>query len=176
MIDLLLLVLMLYAASGLALSLAIHVVSFTGLRLGDDALFSALFAGVFPMLLMVILIAWHREAAGELRNDDYWELVLAGCPRWLRYAPSGSAAYCVALAAIANVLPESGPAVTARGVSAVLMVFYVTGLAVATAAWCRRRRVGLWSRCPNGHGVIPAGEPCPACAADVSARQIPKAG
>ena len=49
--------LMAYAACGLVVSLAVHLLSLVGLRVGGNALFFGLHAGIVPLWLAVVLIA-----------------------------------------------------------------------------------------------------------------------
>jgi hypothetical protein len=70
--------LLVYAASGLTLSLAVHVISLAGLQpFGGQSLFHAMNFGVFPLFLLAILIS-------ATLNEGRW-FDLSECPTWIRY-------------------------------------------------------------------------------------------
>jgi len=144
MTGLLLLFMMFYAACGLVLSFVAHVASFTTFQIGENAL--ALFWGVFPAFLSVILIdrteRKKKKGSASREEIDDWELVLAGCPLLLRYMFWACFAYTFVLGIAIFVLDElnlAWRAASTCGAFALCMVFYAMGLAVFTAAYLRRR-------------------------------------
>lgn len=141
MIRLSLLFLMIYTACGLALSLAANVVSFTTIPLGDHFLFPALFWGIFPAFLSVILIgrSERNKVTTDERDVDYWGLLLAGCPAALKYAFWACFAYSWVLGILLAVWRPHEPHMVWRGVSAFGMTFYAMGVAVSTGAYFRAR-------------------------------------
>src|SRR5262245_28520959 len=93
----LLLPLMAYAAVGLALSLAAHLLAYADIQLGGTGLFFALHAGIFPLWFAAILMAgrmtggvkWNvrwggaRRRAGtgdNRRSREVWNAIMAECP------------------------------------------------------------------------------------------------
>ncbi len=143
MTSLLLLLLMLYAACGLVLSLIVQVVSFTGVELGGNVLLGGLFFGIFPSFLSVILIG-RSERQRKMRHAadsdvDYWGLVLDGCPAPIRYVFWACFFYAWATGMVLAFLePRNQGNLMWRGGSAFEMAFYALGLAVALAAYRRR--------------------------------------
>jgi hypothetical protein len=94
MTEILLLPLMVYAACGLCLSLAVHILSFFGIQLGGNALFMALHIGIFPLWIPVVLIA--QKMFGGAQRKDFWKIALSGCPPWMRYMTYGFFIYAIA--------------------------------------------------------------------------------
>jgi hypothetical protein len=141
--GLLLLLMMLSAACGLLLSFAAQVVSFTSVQLGDFGLFPALWWGIFPTFAAVIFIGIlekKRKMPGRSDDEiDHWELVLAGCPRFMKWMFWACFAYAWVIGMVLAVLNTHDPSTIWRGSSAFWMMFYAMGLAVFAAAWLRRR-------------------------------------
>jgi hypothetical protein len=144
--NILLLPLMAYAAAGLALSLMVHLLSYADLQLGGNSLFVALHVGIFPLWIPVVLIAMRMSGGGYSR--DFWKVILAECPAWMRYMIRGFLAYAVVnfilcAALLAFVYPKGGPHGSAppgllwRMFSGHWMVFYGGGLLMLRAAWLR---------------------------------------
>ena len=137
MIRFLLLFVMLCAACGLVLSLAVNAASFAGFAIGEGILFKALLWGIFPTFLTVILIGRSkRNKRPDVpdREIDHWELVLAGSPVALRYLFWGCFAYAFVLGIVFSIEPTQQPHLVARGTSAFFMMFYTLGLAATMAA------------------------------------------
>lgn len=146
MTGLLLLLMMLFAACGLLLSFAAQVVSFTGVQLGDNALFPALWSGIFPTFAAVIFIGIlekNRKMPGRSDDEiDHWELVLAGCPTFIKWIFWACFAYAWVIGMVLAVLNTHDPNMIWRGSSVFGMMFYAMGLAVFTAARLRLRASG----------------------------------
>lgn len=143
MTSLLLLLAMLYAASGLALSTIVNAASFAGVQVGGNALFSVLTWGVFPAFLSVILID-ISEKKGKLRSSageeiDHWERVFAGCPSLMKYIFWVCFVYAWAIGIVFSILQTHEQNMVWRGASAFWMAFYAMGLAAVTGAYLRRR-------------------------------------
>ena len=161
MTQILLLPLMAYAACGLVLSLAVHLLALAGVQVGGNALFFGLHAGIFPLWLAVVLIAMKLTNGMRLTGMrlDYWKVVFSGCPAWMRYMTYGFFIYALVNFAIFFYVAPVGkqiggvpPASVWRGFSGHWMVFYAAGLAILTTAY-RRGISNLEQRCPNGHSV-----------------------
>jgi hypothetical protein len=60
---------MAYAAAGLALSLAVHLVSYADVRLGGNGLMVALHVGIFPLWIPVVLIAMKMSSGGRSQDS-----------------------------------------------------------------------------------------------------------
>jgi len=161
--------LMLYAACGLALSLAVHILSFFGIQLGGEKLFFALHIGIFPLWLPVVLIA--QKMSGNMRSWDFWKTALSGCPTWMKYMTYGFFIYAFINFAIFFMLtighpqPKGGGAPSAEvfhGFSGHWMAFYSAGLAVLTSAYYRGLD-NLQPRCRYGHEIGWNDKFCPEC-------------
>src|SRR5438552_1845715 len=83
MMQMLLPPLMVYAACGLALSFAVHILSFFGIAVGGESLFFGLHVGIFPLWLPVVLIAMRMTNGAQ--RKDFWKVALSGCPPWMKY-------------------------------------------------------------------------------------------
>jgi hypothetical protein len=155
--NLLLVPLMVYAACGLALSLAVHILSIFGLQPGGNALFFALHVGIFPLWLPVVLIS--MKLTGGAKRNDFWKVALSGCPAWLKYMTYGFFAYAILnfvffiVTGPAGKPPGGVPSSAVwHGFSGHWMAFYSAGLAVVASAY--KRGIGnLAQKCPNGHVV-----------------------
>jgi hypothetical protein len=175
-IQISLLALMVYAAAGLILSLAVHLLSFAGIQLGGDTLFFALHVGIFPLWIPVVLISM-KLAGGMPRQSSWgtgnswssWKVMLSGCPPWMQYMTYGFFIYAIVNFAIFIFLAPSGkqiggspPAVVWHGFSGHWMAFYSAGLATITTAY-RRGLANLTPKCPNGHSISYGDKFCPVC-------------
>jgi hypothetical protein len=180
--KILLLPLMAYAALGLALSLAAHLLAYAGIQLGGQELFFALHVGIFPLWIPVVLLAGRMSGGrsgstmwwGYRRSWEFWNTMLADCPAWMRYMAFGFLAYAMVNFILFMVLsvslpPSAGhrggpPSLVWRGFSGHWMAFYSMGLAIVTAAY-RRGLSNLERRCANGHVVAYGDRFCPTCGA-----------
>jgi hypothetical protein len=174
--DVLLILLIVYAACGLVLSLTVHILSFFGIALGGTTLFVALHIGIFPLWIPVVFIG-QKVAGGGMRRGDFWKAALSGCPPWMKYMTYGFFAYAVANFVVfmfyAPVGQKTGANVLAtvvHGFSGHWMAFYSAGLAILTTAY-RRGLSNLARKCPFGHDVSWGDRFCPTCGAAIAARQ-----
>jgi hypothetical protein len=180
--KILLLPLMVYAALGLVLSLAAHVLAYAGIQLGGIGLFTALHVGIFPLWIPVVLIA--GKMTGGMRSGgmwgfrstrEFWNATLADSPVWMKYMTFGFLAYAFVnfilfMALMVVFHPNTGqhgaqpPALVWRGFSGHWMAFYSGGLAILTAAY-RRGLSNLQRCCVNGHPVAYGDRFCSTCGA-----------
>jgi hypothetical protein len=175
MTQLLLLPLMVYAACGLVLSLAAHILSLFGVEFGTT-LFFALHVGIFPLWIPVVFLSM-KMASGTSRKD-FWKAALSGCPPWMRYMTRGFFIYAIVNFAIFFFLTVGHPsarqasgspsAVELHGFSGHWMAFYSAGLAILTTAY-RRGLSNLQRHCPFGHDVGWSDKFCPTCGASIPA-------
>jgi hypothetical protein len=177
----LLLPLMAYAALGLVLSLAVHVLALTGLQPGGNAVFVGLHVGIFPLWLPVILIARKLAGPKQLTRLADWNAVLSDCPAWMRYMTYAFFVYAIVnfvvfmfivifIAPPGPMQPGAGPpAPVWRGFSGHWMAFYSAGLAVVATAY-RRGLSNLARKCPNGHVVGLGDRFCATCGVPIDGR------
>jgi hypothetical protein len=180
MINAVLLLLMAYAAVGLVLSLAVHLLSFAGLQPGMGAMYGS-FSGavvlgfyangrlsailntaIFPLWVAVMLISY--KMSGGARGKDFWRVVWSGCPPWMKYMTYGFFIYSIAYFVLTFVLTIIIVPVNKElaGSPPHLMLFYAAGLAILTSAY-RRGLSNLERRCANGHVVADDDRFCPTC-------------
>lgn len=175
MMQILLLLLIVYAACGLIVSLVAHILSLLGIQLIGDQLFWALHVGIFPLWIPVVFITRKMMGSGVQRKD-VWRMALSGCPAWMKYMTYGFFIYAFVNFVIFTAgsalhpLPEQSGANALRGFSGHWMVFYSAGLAVLTTAY-RRGLSNLERRCPFGHEVGWSDRFCPTCGASIAAAQ-----
>jgi len=180
MTQVLLLPLMAYAACGLILSLAVHLLSLFGLQVDGNALFFGLHVGIFPLWLAVVLIAikltngMRLIGMTDMTGIRYWKVVFSGCPAWMRYMTYGFMIYAlvnfvsfIIVAPTGKQIGGDPPAAVWRGFSGHWMVFYAVGLAILTTAY-RRGLSNLGQRCPNGHSIGFDDKFCPTCGAPIT--------
>lgn len=183
--KILLLPLIVYAAAGLALSMAAHLLAYAGIQLGGNGLFIALHVGIFPLWIPVVLLVgrmtggmrWGRGGTwGYRRSWDFWNAMLTDSPVWMRYMTFGFLAYAMVNFILFMVLsvflhPSAGQhggepsALVWRGFSGHWMAFYSAGLAIVTAAYRRGSLSNLQRRCVNGHPVTYDDRFCSTCGA-----------
>jgi hypothetical protein len=170
------LLLMVYAAAGLILSLAVHLLSFAGIQPGGNAMFFALHVGIFPLWLPVVFISMKLTGGMPRQNGwasgyswSSWNAIFSGCPSWMRYMTYFFWVYAIVNFVIFLVLAPTGktidgkpPAVAWHGFSGHWMLFYSAGLAAVTTAY-RRGLANLAPRCPNGHSIVYGDKFCPTC-------------
>jgi len=174
--------LIVYAAAGLILSLAVHVLSFFDITLGGESLFFALHVGIFPLWMIVVLIMQRAMTGmtvgsgwGFQGNAKLFRIFFAGCPVWIKVMTMGFFVYAfvnfvvfVFLAPSANVQGTASP-IMWHGFSGHWMAFYSAGLAMLVTSY----RIGLDNlrpQCPNGHAVAWGDRFCATCGATLSAR------
>jgi hypothetical protein len=165
--------LMLYAACGLVLSLAAHILSFFGIQFGGMPLFIGLHVCIFPLWIPVVFIA--QKMMGGVQRKDFWKVALSGCPVWMRYMTYGFFIYAVVNFAIFIILvsmhpPAKGggapPPEVLHGFSGHWMAFYSAGLAILTTAY-RRGLSNLQRKCPFGHEIGWGDKFCPTCGSSI---------
>ncbi len=167
MSQVLLLPLIVYAATGLVLSLAVHLLSFAGVQPGGNSLFFGLHVGIFPLWLPVVLISQKMTNGASKR--DFWKIMLSGCPVWMRYMTYGFFYYAIVnfviffiTAPVGEHGAEAPPSSVWHGFSGHWMAFYSAGLAVITTAY-RRGLSNLQRRCSNGHSIAFSDKFCSTC-------------
>jgi len=174
-IDFLLLLGIVYAAAGLALSVAVHVLTFTNFQ-PPEQLFFALHAGIFPLWIPVVFIAMKLTQGMRLTANPFdftaMNIMFSGCPPWVRYMTYGVFAYAIinfviffALSVSGNIAGVKGgapPSAVWHGFSGHWMVFYSAGLATLLTA--RHRGIAnLQNKCRNNHPVGFNDKFCPTC-------------
>jgi hypothetical protein len=178
--QILLPLMMAYAAVGLILSLTVHVLSLFGIDLGGQTLFFALHIGIFPLWFAVILIS-QRALAGQrifyMNRKNFWNIMFVGCPDWIKYLTNGFFIYAIVNFIIFIVMTptvkQTGGAPSAvvwHGFSGHWMAFYSAGLAISTSLY-RRGIDNLTPRCPNGHPVAFGDAFCPTCGVRLNTNQ-----
>ena len=172
MTQVLLLLLIVYAAAGLLLSLAVHLLSFAGIQPGGIALFFGLHAGIFPLWVPVVLIA--QKMTNGAAKKDFWKVAMSGCPAWMKYMTYGFFIYAIVNFVIFIVIAPTGrqsggvpPSSVWHGFSGHWMAFYSAGLAVVTTAY-RRGISNLERRCANGHVIALGDKFCSTCGVPTS--------
>jgi membrane protease YdiL (CAAX protease family) len=137
--------LLIFAAGGLAVSLAVHLVSIAGLQpLGGQTLFYGMDIGIVLLLLPAFLISARQ-------NNGKWADVSAS-PAWIRYVAAAFLIYVFVLAVVSIIVSNTSPSsdwalaeiccegngpppVRAwRGFSSGWMLFYSMGLAIIASA------------------------------------------
>jgi hypothetical protein len=173
MTQILLLPLLAYAACGLLLSLAVHLLSFAGLQPAEKTLFILLHIGIFPLWLPVMFIAMRMTRG--VQRKDYWKAVLSGCPTWMKYMTYGFFIYAIANFLIFMFVAPAGtrdaaspPGSVWRGFSGHWMAFYSAGLAIVWAAYSRGLS-NLERKCANGHVIGFSDRFCPTCGVPIAA-------
>jgi hypothetical protein len=104
----------------------------------------ALFVGLFPLWIVVILLTNKLNAGAE--NKDIWKATFRGCPTWLRYAIWGSWAY-TALCFIATIDGQNQ-----AGPIGFIGVFYAASLGTLVTAAVTGDEP---TECSNGHTIGP---------------------
>jgi hypothetical protein len=173
MTEILLLPLLAYAACGLLLSLAVHLLSFADLQPGGKTLFVLLHIGIFPLWLVVVIIAMKMTRG--VQRKDYWKAVLSGCPIWMKCMTYGFLIYALANFLIFMFIAPTGtrnagspPGSVWRGFSGHWMAFYSAGLAIVWTAYSRGLS-NLEQECANGHVIGFSDRFCPTCGVPIAA-------
>jgi hypothetical protein len=112
----------------------------------------ALFFGVFPLWLVVVLLM-NKLTAG-VANSELWKAAFRGCPTWLRYAIWGSWGY-TALCFIATIGGQS----EAGGIG-FIGVFYAASLGTFVTLATTSDEP---TECANGHEIGPFDKFCREC-------------
>lgn len=156
--------------SGFILSLSLHLLSLLGLQTPFGAATWSLHIGIFVIWIPAVLIGLRINAKAQ--QKDYWKNILAGCPRWMRYALYGLFAYAainfVAAMATQSQLPrrqsfnKEAPPEVLRMFSGHWMVFYGAGFCILYSAYSRGWEQ-LRRTCSNGHPVSFDAQFCDRC-------------
>ena len=165
--NFLLLPFLILAAIGFVLSAAAHGYAVLGLLPPGAEHVMGLHLGIFVVWLPTVLAA--NRAVRGVNQKDFWKVVLAGAPGWMRYALYGLFAYAlfnfVLFAATSDGKHHGYSAVTPqviRGFSGHWMIFY--GAAFVTLySLLRAPQLLQQRRCSNGHAVSPTDAYCPSC-------------
>lgn len=129
--------------------------------------FWALHVGIFVVFTPAIVVAQKR--VGDTKRKDFWKVVLAGAPDWMRYTLYGLFAYgaVVSFPSWFRLFQQmSNPGTSSRGLdlwlvfSSAWMVFYWGSFAVLHAAMQQERQR---PRCVNGHPIPPGAALCTQC-------------
>jgi len=162
---------MVLAATGLLLSICVHLAALFGIPLpGGNAVFG-LHVGIFVVWLPAILVAARISRFSN--RKDFWKTALSRCPAWMRRSLYVLFAYAilnfVLFIATGTHGDTSGAASSSevRGFSGHWMVFYGAAFAILYSAI---RAPGLLHdrRCSNGHAVAPTAQFCPECGVALS--------
>jgi hypothetical protein len=157
---------MLLATFGFALSVVAHLAGLAGVAIPGGGQVWALHVGIFVVWLPTVLVG--KRIARYSNRKDFWKVVLAGCPAWMRAAVLLLFGYAFLnfLLFIVNTIGHSpagaAPPSVIRGFSGHWMLFY--GVAFATfysaihAPHLLRER-----KCLSGHAVSPTARFCPEC-------------
>lgn len=181
MVQVLLLLLIVYAACGLALSLAIHLAALAGFQPpGGNSLFVALHVGIFPLWIPVVLIGMKMTKGTRLSATwgwsgwNLWNSMFSACPPWMKYMVYGFFIYAVlnfvlfvASVPTGKFVGSNVPSAAWRGFSGHWMVFYSAGLAILTSAH-RKGISNLEPRCSNGHSIGFGDKFCPTCGTPIN--------
>ena len=169
----LILPLMLLSALGLFLSCYAHVIALLGMQpaWGESAWF--LHIGIFVVWLPVVLFS-QRVMRG-VPQKDFWKVMFAGCPDWMRAVQKIVLTYAVAnflyfmfVSSSTNSADDTDPSVI-RGFSGHWLIFY--GAAFSTFYSLYRRPDLLEDRkCPQGHAISHGAAYCSTCGAHVPVR------
>jgi hypothetical protein len=112
-----------YAACGLVLSLAAHLVSLAGFQPpGGNTLFFILTIGLFPLGLAAILISkvlFATTDPTDLERHNRWFPYFAGCPAWMNFMVRGFLIYFLVIFAISTLMNilSAGPPVLSMSYS-----------------------------------------------------------
>ena len=153
------------AATGLALSLWVHIGAVRGQRVAPEKWFFALHLGIFLVWIPTVFIA--QRVVGNPGRKDFWKVGLRNCPPWMKYMVYGFFGYAAFNFLLFMAKAPSGkgdanpPAGVWRGFSGHWMAFYSAALGILYSAAVAVRST---FRCPNGH-VISADSPtyCARC-------------
>lgn len=161
---------MICAACGLAISLVSHVLSIFGYTPGGQTLFFALHIGIFPIFgFMALLYGQRMWATTDRRAAE--DLMLSGCPHWMRLVIRGLTIYTGVNFVIFIVLTmmrgthnasDGVPPEVWRGFSGHWMLFYAVPLAALVTVY-NKGVANLQPKCPLGHNVGLSDKFCPTC-------------
>jgi hypothetical protein len=163
------------AATGLALSVVVHLAALLGVPspLGEKSWI--LHGGIFVVWIPAVFIL--QPLTREFKQKDLWRAAFRGCPVWMRrfvwvifaYAMINFAVFFY-LSASAKPSPGQTPDAVLRGFSGHWMVFYSIAFAVFYSA-LRIREHDAQRRCLDGHPVSPSAKFCEHCGQPI--REVP---
>jgi hypothetical protein len=155
------------AACGFILSVAAQILALTGIPLPGGNLVWMLHVGIFVVLIPAVLVS--ARCARYPHRRDFWKVVLAGCPAWMRravYVIFGYAIFnFILFMFIVNGHPKpagDAPPSVIRGFSGHGMAFYSAAFAILYAV-IHSPNLLRERKCPWGHSVSPAARFCPEC-------------
>jgi H+/Cl- antiporter ClcA len=165
------------AAWGFLLSLAAHCLSLANVPIPGGNLVFGLHVGVFVVFFPALFAS--RGITRNVNRRDYWRVILAGCPAWMRWGVYTVFAYAVVnfiyfMAFLSPWIKKTGnmnggvpPPAVIRAFSGHWMAFYFASFAMlysrihAPQLYCIRK-------CAEGHSVPPLAKYCPECGAEMS--------
>jgi hypothetical protein len=156
------------AAVGFAATLVVHIASLFGSTYLFERTIAVLGPGVFVVVLPTIFLM--NRLTRDFKQKDTWSAALRGCPQWMYRAVLGICLYCWAGFFLFPLLFGGGmgsAANTARGMSGVLLAFYLIPLAVMYSA-THVKSFDQSRRCLNGHSLSPLAKFCEECGAPVA--------
>jgi len=161
------------AACGFVLSAGAHCLALANAAIPGGNFVWGLHIGIFVVWVPTVLLS-----LGVTRNankKDFWKVVLAGCPVWMRRALYVVFAYAVLnfIVFMASTMSQhshptgEAPPVVIRGFSGHWMVFYGAAFAVLYSR-IHASRLYRNRKCPQGHAVSPLARFCPECGSVIS--------
>ena len=146
---------------GLVLSLYVHVSAMLGAQMPQ--IFWLLHVGIFVVWFPAVFVGQRRS--GKKAGGDFWKVVSAGAPAWMRYVFYMFFYYAIGnfflfmANAPAKDAGSSEPPSVWRGFSGHWMAFYSAAFLILYSAAVQ----GAGPHCVNGHLILP-GEPyCSKC-------------
>lgn len=164
----------LIAASGLILSVIVHVCSLFGIPnpLGESAW--VLHMGIFVVWFPAVIVA--QKITRDVPQKDWWKAALRGCPNWMKKMLYFFFGYAILNFIIFIVMDVTGGSLPAsegdtpssifKGFSGHWMAFYSAALAILYSYTHVKDR-DISRRCPNGHQVPPLVKFCPECGSQI---------
>jgi hypothetical protein len=155
------------ATVGLAAMVGVHIAALFGNIVPFERTLKILGPGIVVVFLPTVLVM--NRLTREFKQKDIWRAALRGCPRWMYRSYYAIFIYCWAGFFVLPLIYGGGmdaDANTARGMSGVLLIFYMTSVAVLYSA-TRADRVDESRRCLNGHHISPLAKFCEECGAPV---------
>ena len=161
---------MLLSALGFGLSAYAHVMSVLGKSLFWGGSVWFLHIGIFVVWLPAVIAA--QRVMRDAPQKDFWKIILAGCPAWMK-----TAQILVFVYAIANFLyfapthparthlENTDPSVI-RGFSGHWLIFYGAAFSILYSVY-RRPDLLEERKCPAGHPVAHLADYCGICGARV---------
>jgi hypothetical protein len=142
------------AAIGWALSVAVSVVGMTGMQVPAVVTYGV-FIGMFPLWLIAVLLM--TRLTKNVPNGDLWKAAFRGCPKWLRYAIWASWGYTFLMFLLTATGNDSAHA-------GFVGVFYASALGIFVTAASTTAEP---TECANGHPIGPFDKFCRECGAEI---------